>query len=169
MTFCDYPLLELYADGTKICDIINVQFVNIAYVSCSASVIAALCKNGGGSGGFAAIGYNSLINPLVSDDTWLVYNTSLSTPLLIDWYQPNYNDSGWLPAVKYYAQNAQVSLYTSYLKVNEFNVTYWLITQNPPDPTYGNTAGFFYYRKVIGMYLYTNIIIYSYVQKFIFV
>lgn len=104
-----------------------------------------------------AKGYNSVSNKLVTNTMWSVnsYATVAST-----YAAPNYDDSSWPPALPYFIENYYPNFFSAFgyvqlsaaLKTND---TFWSITQNPQDPTYGNSQNSkVYYRLEWGKHSY---------------
>ena len=138
----------MFVDGNKINDQeLNDDFI---FLPCSLSVIAVLCININKSGTFIAKSYNSISDKLVTDDTWLVYNSSQD--LTDNWYSIAYNDRSWSPAYTFFPYTLTYSTWASDCAIPELSVndTFWFANQNPVDSTDGNTVNMkVYYRYKI--------------------
>ena len=135
--YCDNRL-TLYQDGNLFFNDTGAKAVSASpvFFPCKVTTIAVLCKNNDLIGSFAAKSYNTISDRLVTDDSWLVYN---STQFLTDnWYQSSYDDSSWRPATtfSYPPNNTWLMRALPELAVND---TYQTICQNPLDATICNT------------------------------
>ena len=144
--YCN-DILTLYVDGREIIRAVAHGRNQPNFIQCSVSVIAGLCLNLGGYGTFAAKSYNSISNRLVTDDTWLVYNSSL--PLTDNWYLETYDDSSWRTPATFFQYSIKVPQWLSAYAFPDLavNDTYWFINQIPLDNVAGNAVNMsVYYR-----------------------
>ena len=143
--YCN-DILTLYVDGRVIFSAVVHGHDQPTFIQCSVSVIAVLCLNRGGYGTFAAKSYNSISNRLVSDDNWLVFNSSL--PLIDNWYLETYDDSSWNSPNTFFPYSLHLDNWSTYaLSELAVNDTYWFINQVPIDNALGNTINMsVYYR-----------------------
>ena len=146
----------MYVDGIKVAAQ-SFSHNKAIFVPCSVSVIAVLCYNDILRGTFAAKSYNSISNRLVTDDTWLVYNSS--QPLTDNWYISKYDDSSWRIPYTIFPYLTLFSTWRECCALPEFviNDTFWLIQQSPYNLLDGNDEHtYVYYRyKIESKFVHT--------------
>ena len=144
----------MYVDGIEVA-VQPFRLNKPVFISCTVSAIAVLCYNDIFSGTFAAKSYNSISNRLVTDNTWLVYNSS--QPLFDNWYISTYDDSSWRIPYTIFPYLTIFPDWHECCALPEFyiNDTFWLIQQSPYNLVYGNDEHtYIYYRYKIESKLY---------------